>query len=78
MMLPPLKSLPREGLTFFIASEPYLTANKHLIEAKPQRRMPQNIFTHERALIRMDSMNSFESMSVKNLPEAQPAWGTHT
>ena len=30
MMLPPLKSLPREGLVLFMASEPYLTAKRHL------------------------------------------------
>ena len=29
---------------------------------------------YDNALIRMDSMNNSESISVRNLPEAQPAW----
>ena len=30
--------------------------------------------TYDNALIRIDSMNNFESISVRYFPEAQPAW----
>jgi len=33
MILPPLRSLPRDGLVFIIISDAYFTAKKHLMES---------------------------------------------
>ena len=74
MMLPLLCSLPREGLVFFIASEACLTARKHLQKESAVRQSEPYDVTYESALIRILSINNFESMSARNLLDAKPAY----
>ena len=77
MMLPPLNSLPREGLVVFMAAEACLTARKQLVIG--QRTEQANAEgTHESAFTRMTSMNCSGVMSQSGVAVAMPALAKKT
>ncbi len=73
MMLPRLKSLPREGFVFIIASEAYLTARKQLVVESGRALYFIHDDTHESVFILRVRMNASAVTSCNALVVAMPA-----